>query len=117
MKTHTLKTLLEMPVDELLAEVRKIKGIEDCPRCNDPECAYNNYPDIQDLNYWKTEEDGLTDEEKRKYANWLQEILNVHIVGYPIRRDYQKDLVKLAKLISATAHHRAVAFVACKLKL
>lgn len=95
MKTHTLKTLLDMPVDELRVLVA--------------ELLPNLHPDdeIDDLNIWNQFEDGLTDEEYVKYCVFLNELC----AKAETRKTY------ILRSASAKAHHRAVAFCCVKLKL
>jgi hypothetical protein len=92
----TIQQLLSLPKDELRVMVATIIDADAC--CPD-------YPN--DLNAMAELEDGLTDEEKNRYVNHLSDIVDL----------FGEDRMADFKLLSATAHHRAVAYVCTKLKL
>lgn len=121
--THTLKTLLDMPVDELRVLVIKCLGWTQCDfeKFETSELFHlkgrgfdmlKNFPDYcNSLDAMKPLEDGLTDEEREEYVIKLHAV--VGLTTGKLKHEWQYDFA----IATAIAHHRAVAFVATKMKL
>lgn len=57
-------------------EIAKACGWKRCPRCDDPECAYNIPPDyLNDLNACHEMEKVLTDEQYNKFEEILDNLV------------------------------------------
>jgi len=90
-----------MTEEQINAAIHKALGNPSgCPRCSDPECAYNsglNY--CADLNAMHEAITGLPKELRHNYLGYLFEVVNVKKVG------------EIFNAHNATARQRAEAFL------
>ena len=111
----TIQTLVEMPKDELRAMIAGFDGfseIEVCPFHGGIDGIKNGRPeDVPDypnsLHAMAAIEAGLADGEYVKWSHCLAELCAKDNAGKSF----------ILRTASASAHHRAVAYVAIKLKL
>lgn len=120
--THTLTTLLDMPVDELRFKIAEIQGWKEVPDKyyldkrafvkGERRVASVDIPEYEScLNEMRVLEDGLTDEEREEYVIKLHAV--VGLTTGKLKHEWQYDFA----IATAKAHHRAVAFVLTKMKL
>jgi hypothetical protein len=77
-----------------------------CPRCSDPECAYNSVPDYcTDLNAMHKAEKSLTVEQIELFADTMYNLCVEKKVTTPNRLGWR------FALLNATAQERAEAFL------